>query len=218
MSEDRPLDDPIEAIRGLKAELEDLRGTLQVWTKRRPTGDIEPTLRATAKPGTLLLQGQTVSRADYPDLWEWVQANGQGGGLAAGFGPGNGTTTFTLPDMRGRVLVGAGAVGGSGTNHAFGAIGGLTTVQLTVAEMPSHNHSISSGSTGSSGDHSGHFNASQVLVAVGPDYGVAPWNSSGTTRGSHSHGGISASAANTGGNQAHENRPPFLVGNWLIWT
>jgi microcystin-dependent protein len=218
VSEDRALDEPAEAIKKLRADLDDMSATLLVRAQRRPTGDIEPSLRATAKDGTLLLQGQTLNRADYPDLWAWAVSNGSGGGLAAGFGAGNGSTTFVLPDMRGRSLVGAGQVGGSGTAHTFATTGGATTVQLTQAQMPAHAHPLTGGVVPGAGDHGGHFNASQVVTAAGPDYGVAPWNSSGTDRGYHDHGVVAVFCSSLGGDQAHENRPPFLVGNWLIWT
>ncbi|MDX9753525.1 MAG: tail fiber protein [bacterium] len=52
---------------------------------------------------------------------------------------GNGTTNFALPDLRGRVIVGAGQ--GSGlTNRSLGEKGGLESVTLTVNQLPVHNH------------------------------------------------------------------------------
>jgi microcystin-dependent protein len=56
--------------------------------------------------------------------------------LGAAFG-GNGNTTFALPDLRGRVPVGAGA-----NSYAVGAAGGEETHLLTTNEVPSHTHPV----------------------------------------------------------------------------
>lgn len=56
------------------------------------------------------------------------------------WGNGNGTTTFTLPDFRRRVLVGQGGSGTSTIGSSIGQTGGTETVTLTVDQMPSHNH------------------------------------------------------------------------------
>ena len=54
---------------------------------------------------------------------------------------GNGTTTFGIPDLRGRLPMGAGQ--GTGlTPRALGQTTGTETVALTVAQMPNHNHAI----------------------------------------------------------------------------
>lgn len=50
---------------------------------------------------------------------------------------GNGQTTFNLPDLRGKVIVGANT-----TNYPAGETGGQETVTLTVAQLPPHNFQI----------------------------------------------------------------------------
>ena len=55
---------------------------------------------------------------------------------------GNGQTTFGLPDLRGRVAVGAGINPATGTNYPYASKGGLETVQLTAVQGPlaAHTH------------------------------------------------------------------------------
>lgn len=65
-----------------------------------PVGTIRPTASGDARPGHLLLDGRWHSRAAYPELWAWaVAADLVRDGL---FGAGDGCTSFSLPDFRGR--------------------------------------------------------------------------------------------------------------------
>jgi microcystin-dependent protein len=63
--------------------------------------------------------------------------------LGTTFG-GNGQTTFGLPDLRGRVIVGAGSGPGL-TPVAYGEMGGVESVTLLTSNMPMHNHQIVNG-------------------------------------------------------------------------
>ena len=54
---------------------------------------------------------------------------------------GNGTTTFALPDLRGRAAVGFGQGPGL-SNYDLGQSTGTETVTLTVGQMPAHNHMV----------------------------------------------------------------------------
>jgi microcystin-dependent protein len=62
-----------------------------------PPGSIIAFGGATAPPGWLLCDGSTVSRAQYPQLFAAIGAT---------YGAGNGSSTFQLPDLRGRFLRG----------------------------------------------------------------------------------------------------------------
>lgn len=84
---------------------------------------------AAAPVGWLLCDGTAVSRATYATLFAIIGTT---------YGVGNGSTTFNLPDLRGRVAVGK----DSGTFSSLGATGGAETHTLTEAQMPSHLHSI----------------------------------------------------------------------------
>lgn len=94
-------------------------------------------------PGWLLCVGQQISRTDYANLWNMIGTN---------YGNGNGTTTFTLPDLRGRVIAGLNAMGGSANSNRiqtahFGESGnilgtgfGSDVVTLSQGQMPIHTH------------------------------------------------------------------------------
>lgn len=92
------------------------------------SGEIKVVAFSTAPAGWLLCQGQSVLRADYPDLFAAI---GTTYGSTSG-------TTFNLPDMRGRVPVGRDA-----SQTEFDVLGersGAKTHTLSVAEMPAHSH------------------------------------------------------------------------------
>jgi microcystin-dependent protein len=77
--------------------------------------------------------GSAVSRVTYPDLFATIGTT---------YGAGDGSTTFNLPDLRGRTVVGVGQ--GTGlTNRALAATGGEEAHILSVAELASHNHTAS---------------------------------------------------------------------------
>ena len=104
--------------------------------KSTPAGTVLIYAGASVPEGYLLCNGAAISRTEYDVLFEVIGTT---------YGAGNGTTTFNLPDLRGRVVIGV-----SGT-HAIGTTGGAETVTLTAQQIPSHNHSIAYyGSTGSS--------------------------------------------------------------------
>lgn len=96
-----------------------------------PTGMMSEFAGNTAPTGWLLCNGAEYQINSYPALYAVI-------GSAYG---GNGTTTFRVPDRRGRVGVGAGQ--GTGlTNRNLGQTGGQETVTLNVSQIPSHNHGI----------------------------------------------------------------------------
>jgi microcystin-dependent protein len=64
---------------------------------------------------------------------------------------GNGTTTFALPDLRGRTPIGTGTGPGLGYTVDLGETLGDETVSLTANELPSHTHSLTSGQTDPAG-------------------------------------------------------------------
>ena len=81
----------------------------------------------TAAPaGWLLCYGQSLSRSTYAALWSHAQTEiGLGNAL---FTNGDGSTTFTVADMRGRVPAGADAMGGNAANRLTDAVSGIDTL------------------------------------------------------------------------------------------
>jgi len=104
-----------------------------------PPGTIAFTGGANADIGWALCNGQAISRVNNPALFARY-------GVI--HGPGDGTTTFNIPDLRGRVIAhvdgGAGRLTstGLGVNATLSAAGGDDTRILTIPQMPSHNHVV----------------------------------------------------------------------------
>ncbi|HWI64814.1 MAG TPA: tail fiber protein [Symbiobacteriaceae bacterium] len=111
---------------------------------------------------------------------------------------GNGTTTFALPDLRGRVPV------HFGNGVTLGQSSGQETHVLTVNEMPAHVHIASGSST----------TADQKIAAgnVWATSGTNPY--AATPNLAMSNQAIST----TGQSQAHENRQPYLPVMFCIAT
>jgi microcystin-dependent protein len=125
---------------------------------------------------------------------------------------GNGTTTFALPDLRGRAPVHQGQGPGL-SNYVMGQSAGVETVTLISTQMPIHTHLVNASSV------IGESTAptSNILAVVGdPNAGTtfsaySPPATANTT--------LSPTALGTaGGNQPHENLQPYLCVNFMIAT
>ena len=167
-----------------------------------PSGTISMYGGSAAPAGWLLCNGAAVSRTTYASLFSVVSTN---------FGTGDGSTTFNLPDLRGRVPVGFGQ-GTSLTNRTMGATGGAETHTLSQSEMPSHGHTVNDPGhthTSSAGGNfvTGGSGTGANVTTGGGSYVLSPNTSSSTT-------GISINA--TGGGGAHNIMQPFQVTNFII--
>ncbi len=94
-----------------------------------PIGAVLPFYGSHPPKNWLLCYGQEVSRTEYKALFDTI-------GTAAGSG--NGSTTFNVPDLKGKVIYGQ----GSTDTPVTGSTVGETSHTLTVNEMPSHGHDI----------------------------------------------------------------------------
>ena len=97
---DATLDKDAVNLKQLKDQIDELKTTLlESINKGLKVGDIKVSLQEANHDNWLLCDGQEISRADYPDLFKVIGIN---------FGEGNGTTTFNVPDYRGKFLRGLG--------------------------------------------------------------------------------------------------------------
>jgi microcystin-dependent protein len=118
---------------------------------------------------------------------------------------GNGTTTFALPDLRGRVPIHFGQGPGL-SNYVEGQQGGAESVTLTIAQMPSHAHTVNAVASG--GNQAGPAGGSLAIESTGTslDYSNAtpasPMNA--------------AMLSQAGSSQPHTNIQPYLCLNFII--
>lgn len=164
-------------------------------------GDLRVTAADNPGAGWLACDGRALKRADYAALFAAIGTK---------YGAGDNSTTFNLPDYRGRALVGAESMPGGaalptdalrmGQSSAVtaGWAGGAAKHALTVGEMPTHNHT---GYTDTQGAHS----------HTGSTSGVGDHTHSGWTdaQGQHAHNAWT----DVQGQHAHNLTLPGNMGN-----
>lgn len=123
-------------------------------------------------------------------------------GICAPHGNGDGSTTFNVPDLRGRVIAGRDDMGGTAASRITsagsgilgnvpGASGGAETVALSSGQNAAHTHTTPKG-----------------LVASGtiPDFIIGK---GGTMT-------ISTTSGSSGSGTAHQNTQPSIIEDWII--
>lgn len=159
-----------------------------------PSGVVLPFAGSAAPTGWLLCFGQTVSRTTYASLFA---------ALGTSYGAGDGSTTFALPDLRGRIPGGKDNMGGSAASRlttagsgvdgaTLGASGGAQTHTLTESQMPAHSHNYVGGSNAAGSGTAGAAGQSANAYYM------------------------STNAAGSG--TAHNNTQPTIVLNYIIKT
>lgn len=119
-----------------------------------PSGTVVSFAGSAAPSGWLLCDGSAVSRTSFSDLFSTI------GTL---YGAGNGSTTFNLPDLRGRTVFGLDNMGGTAanrltttsgisSNNTLGASGGSQSITLATTNLPSHNHTFTGSQVTTSSD------------------------------------------------------------------
>lgn len=158
--------------------------------------------------GFLAENGGAISRVAYARLFASIGTT---------YGVGDGSTTFNLPDSRGKADIGSGT--GSGlTARTLGATGGAENHTLTEAQMPSHTHVQNPHNhTQASHNHTVPFWSTTRNNGTGSGYsdavsGSATVSSSATP----SINDTTAVNQNTGGGASHPIMNPFLVATKII--
>lgn len=172
--------------------------TYQVFT---PIGAPIPFLTDTIPTGFIEYDGAIISRlAPYDKLFAV---------LGTKYGAGDGSTTFGLPNLKSRTIVGVDPA--DPAMDATGETGGEKTHVLTIAEMPSHDHGDTDAATVPVN--------STIVVAGSNPAGGSHINMRGTSS-SPAAGDLSGSSHThnippQGGGGAHNNLQPFMAGRWI---
>jgi microcystin-dependent protein len=169
--------------------------------------------------------GQTLSRTTYGGLWAFAQIE-----IAAGntsYNNGDGSTTFGIPDMRGRMPVGWDKMGGSAAGRlttagsgidgtTLGTAGGAQSVAMALANLIQHNHSITDPGhshglnfTYGGGGAPGNYNTGGGVQALNNP--IAASVNSATT-------GITINNTGSASPTPIVVMPPVVVTNYLLFT
>ena len=177
-----------------------------------PSGSLMPYAGSSAPTGYLLCDGAAISRTTYSALFALVGTT---------YGSGDGSSTFNIPDLRGRVIAGQDDMGGSSANRltnqtggvdgdTLGGTGGEEGQTLTTSQLASHSHfGANYGGTGTA-----YLNAAdQKIMANGNDGGASSYHFFRTTDTPNT-----ATTSDSGGGTAHNNVQPTIILNYIIKT
>lgn len=150
-----------------------------------PVGSVVSYSGETAPANWLICDGSAVSRTTYADLFSVIGTT---------YGSGDGSTTFNLPNLKGKVITGLDS--SDSDFNTIGKTGGEKTHKLTINEMPSHRHDF-------------YIDASGTTVPA--------WTTRLLFKQEDSeHSAQSNNTTDTGGSQAHNNLQPYVVQNYII--
>lgn len=169
----------------------------------------------TAPTGWLFCYGQAISRTTYAALFAVISTT---------YGVGDGTSTFNVPDLRGRVIAGKDDMGGSSANRLttilngdnLGATGGTETFTQTTSTMPAHSHGGTSGAAGA------HTHTLQVFMGNGGSIGGIETADTGTSEQPTSRASVNGVGDHThtitseGSGTAHSITQPTIIANKII--
>lgn len=181
---------------------EQLRDNLNVLITLVPAGTVASFAGSSEPSGWLFCAGQAVSRTTYATLFAIIGTT---------YGTGDGSTTFNIPDLRGRFPLGKDDMGGTSANRVtatqadnLGQGTGAENHTLTTAQMPAHTHGVGR-SRHVPPPYTG-LSWSGLQVNVAADAGNA-----GDT-------GVNYLTDSVGSGGAHNNMPPYITLNYIIKT
>lgn len=202
------------------ADITDARQVLggQGWS----TGDYKECASTAAQAGWLYCDGTAYSRTSYANLFAVISTT---------YGVGDGSTTFNIPDRRGRTGVGVGSVGtNSQPTITLGAVAGEASHTLSAGELAPHSHngsgSVSGTTSGRTADHSHNTPGDTAYNSAGSTLGLMNNGNTyaGTTFGPQATSGESTDHAhvysagysfttnngNSVSGTAHNNMQPYI--------
>lgn len=166
-----------------------------------PPGSIGWTAANSADTGWVLCNGQAISRVANPYLFARIGTT---------FGVGDGSTTFGIPDIKGRVIAspdqGAGRLV-TAMSGAYGAVGGLDYHYLTAAQTPAHTHGFS-GSNSTGGVSANHTHTTDGVPSI-----AGAFNNNGGGGGSFAAISSSGTTYTTNGNSVGHTHAFGVSGN-----
>lgn len=163
-----------------------------------PVGAIMPFGSDTIPENWLLCNGQAVSRTEYQQLFNTIGTT---------FGQGDGFTTFNLPNLQGKVVVGKDA--NDEDFDTLGETGGEKEHTLTGDEMPRHRHGFIMAGTRLDTNGDGQLRMQSSVNSGTGDF----WHVALARTGTGSHDG---SMTYAGDNQPHNILQPYQVHNYII--
>ncbi|MBI1308718.1 MAG: hypothetical protein GC129_02520 [Proteobacteria bacterium] len=183
-----------------------------------PAGAVMPFAGASAPSGWLMCYGQNVSRTTYAGLFAVV---------GTAFGAGDGSTTFTLPDLRGRSVFGTDNMGGTAASRVTSGVSGINGSSLGASggsqSMHQHTHTVTDPghAHGQTSTSTASFGA-QLYKWNGSSGGYKSWDNSQTTNSSADPSNTAVATTGIGlansGSGNSQNMPPALMLNYVIKT
>ena len=196
-------------------------------------GIVIPFAGSIAPQGWLLCDGSAVSRTTYAALFAVIGTT---------YGSGDGSTTFNIPNLSGRVVI------GTSQSHALGTTGGSETVTLTADQIPAHTHVVPQHGHGNNiavtrpamshtitqqpeydyyapsmantdADYTyGLFGTSTATATRKKDLSVASHSAADCTMGGSIEPCQSFGSGGCGGGGSHNNMQPYTTVNYIICT
>jgi len=195
-----PTGDPIPST-GIGGEIPSTNISATVTGFLVPTGAISAWSTSTAPTGWLLCRGQAVSRTTFSALFAVIVTT---------YGVGDGSTTFNLPDISGRVIAGQEASATRLTSGVSGIDGATLGAAGGSEAMQQHNHAVTDPG------HTHTVPARTPINMVGGSFNVGSDNgplTPTTFNTGSSTTGITIQNTGTGNSQ---NMPPAFIAAWII--